>query len=89
VNILSGLWSLIKKWPVRAQAIVQAFVAWLTAFGLSWTVEQVAATLALSAVVLAFFTETAVTPTASPTIQEGTLVTVTTPEGQPDRVVTA
>jgi hypothetical protein len=39
--------------------------------------------------VLAFMTRQAVTPLENPSIPAGTVLTVTTPEGQPDRVVTA
>lgn len=88
-DLFSGVWTLIRKHPVRAQALVQAGIGTATAFGLGWTAQQVGAVMVLSAAVLAFFTEQAVTPLENPTIPEGTRVTVTTPEGEPDRVVTA
>jgi hypothetical protein len=87
-NALAGFWGLIKRWPVRAQAIVVALLALATAFGLNWTAEQVAAVIAVSASLLAFFTEAAVTPIESPTLPANTPVTVLTPAGEPNRVVT-
>lgn len=88
MNLVRGLWLLIRKHPVRAQALVQAGIGTATAFGLGWTAQQVGAVMVLSAAVLAFFTEQAVTPTANPTLPEGTAVTVTTTGGQPAEVKT-
>lgn len=79
---------LVKRNPVRAQALVQATIGVATAFGLGWTAQQVGAVMVLSAGILAFLTETAVTPIDNPTLPAGTDVTVVTPEGQPDRVAT-
>ena len=55
-------WRLIRKYPVRAQAVVVAGIAVGTAFGLGWNGVQVGAVSALSAAVLAFATEQAVSP---------------------------
>jgi hypothetical protein len=83
-----GVWSLIKKWPVRAQALIVAGIALGSAFGLGWDGAQVGAVSGFSAALLAFLTEQAVTPLSEPTLAAGTQVTVTTPAGQPDRMET-
>ena len=85
--VLRGLWALIKKWPVRAQALIVAAIALGTAFGLSWNGVQVGAVSAFTAALLAFITEQAVTPLAEPTLPTGTAVTVTTPGPTADRTV--
>jgi hypothetical protein len=82
------MWALIKKWPVRAQALIVAGIAMGTAFGLGWNGIQVGAVSGFTAAALAFATESAVTSLANPVLPEGTDVTVTTPAGQPDRAVT-
>lgn len=87
-GLLGGLWALVKKWPVRAQALIVATIALGSAFGLSWDGVQVAAVTALSAATLSFFTEQAVTPIADPTLAAGTSVTVVTPGPTPDKAVT-
>lgn len=87
-NLLRGMGLLVKRWPVRAQAVVQAMIGTATAFGLGWSAQQVGAVVVLSAVTLAFLTEQAVTPVSEPTVPSGTVVTVTTPAGQPDTSVT-
>jgi hypothetical protein len=66
VSILRGLWQLIRKYPVRAQGIFQATLGVATSFGLGWTGIQVGAVMALTAAILAFFTEQVVTPTPLP-----------------------
>ena len=66
MNILRGLWRLIRKYPVRAQAVFQASLGVATAFGLGWSGLQVGAVMALSAAVLGFLTEQVVTPTPLP-----------------------
>ncbi|HEX5012704.1 MAG TPA: hypothetical protein VFV72_01000 [Candidatus Limnocylindrales bacterium] len=88
MKLPSAIWGLVKRNPVRAQALVQAVIGVATAFGLGWTAQQVGAVMILSAGLLAFLTETAVTPVAAPVIPEGTTVTVTTPAGEDDRTVT-
>lgn len=87
-GVLRGLWMLVKRWPVRAQALIVATIAMGTAFGLGWSGLQVGAVSAFTAALLAFVTEQAVTSIASPTLPQGTDVTVTTPAGQPDRTTT-
>lgn len=86
--VFRGLWALIKKWPVRFQALIVALIALGSAFGLSWNGVQVAAVTAFSAAVLSFLTEQAVTPLAEPTLPSGTSVTVTTPGPTADQKVT-
>jgi hypothetical protein len=83
----TGVWSLIRKWPVRAQALVVAGISLGTAFGLNLDGNQVGALAAFSAAVLAFLTEQAVTPLSEPTLPAGTAVTVTTAGPTPDREV--
>lgn len=87
-GIARGLWSLVKKWPVRAQALIVAAIAVGSAFGLGWDGGQVGAVSAFTAALLAFVTEQAVTSISQPTLPEGTDVTVTTPAGQADRTTT-
>lgn len=86
--LFRGLWALIKKWPVRFQAMIVALIALGSAFGLSWDGVQVAAVTAFSAAVLSFLTEQAVTPLAEPTLASGSVVTVTTPGPVADQKVT-
>ena len=86
--LVGGVWSLIKRWPVRAQAVIVASIAMGSAFGLGWDGAQVGAVSAFSAALLAFITEQAVTPTSEPTIASGTAITVTTPGPIADRTVT-
>lgn len=85
-DIPASFWRLIKRNPVRAQAVVQVAIGTATAFGLGWSGVQVAQVVALSAVLLAFLTESAVTPLDNPTLPAGTRVTVSTAEGEPNRV---
>lgn len=84
-SIWDGIAGRINRHPVRAQALVQAIIGVATAFGLNWDVVQVAAVMVLSASVLAFLTEQAVTPTASPVLEMGTVIR--TPDGR-EAVVT-
>lgn len=87
-RLLGGFWSLVKRYPVRAQAVVQASLGTATAFGLHWDGGQVGSVVTLSAVILAFLTEQAVTPVSEPTLPAGTAVTVTTPGPTPNSTVT-
>jgi len=86
-NAFRGFGILIKRWPVRFQAVIVASIALGSAFGLSWDGAQVGAVSAFTAAVLAFFTEQAVTPVSEPTVPTGTIVTVTTPGNTPDAAV--
>lgn len=87
-NLLRGFGILVKKWPVRFQALIVAGIALGSAFGLSWDGAQVGAVSAFSAALLAFLTEQAVTPVSEPTLPSGTAVTVTTVGPKPDTTVT-
>jgi hypothetical protein len=87
-RIALALWSLVKRWPVRAQALIVSGVALGTAFGLQLDGSQVGALSAFTAALLAFLTEQAVTPISDPTLPAGTAVTVTTPGPTPDRQAT-
>jgi len=87
-RLVGALWSLVKKWPVRAQALIVASIALGTAFGLGWNGAQVGAVAAFTAALLAFLTEQAVTPISEPTLAAGTSVTVVTPGPTPNRTET-
>jgi len=87
-NALRALGKLVKRYPVRAQAIVQAAIGTATAFGLGWSAQQVGAVVVLSAVTLAFLTEQAVTPVSEPSLPAGTSVNVVNPGTTPDSTVT-
>jgi hypothetical protein len=54
--------SFIRSEPVAAQAVVQAGLALVCAFGAHLTVEQIGATLAFSAAVLGLITRQLVSP---------------------------
>lgn len=85
-NAIGAVWNLILREPVYSQGFVVALIATGTSFGLGWNGAQVGAVSALSAALLSLLTRQAVTPVASPTLPTGTSVTVTTPEGEPNRV---
>lgn len=87
-RLVGGLWSLIKRWPVRAQALIVASIAMGSSFGLGWDGVQVGAVSAFTAALLAFLTEQAVTPISEPTLAAGTSVTVVTPGPTPNRTET-
>ena len=76
----------------REPAAIAAFLAIAVnlaiTFGLKLTVEQVALVNALVVGGLALLVRQNVTPTANPTVPEGTKVTVSTGAGVPDKVVT-
>ena len=76
----------------REPAAIAAFIAiainlGLT-FGLKLTAEQVALVNTLVVAGLGLIVRQAVTPTAQPTLKQGTAVTVETPAGQANKVVT-
>jgi hypothetical protein len=82
---VAWLWTKIKRYPQRAQAVVVAGIGLGTAFGLGWDGIQVGATAAFTATILAFVTEQNVTPTSDPVLDEGTLLR--TPDGRTAVVV--
>ena len=87
-NVVGSVWNLVLREPVYTQAFVVATIATGTAFGLGWNGAQVGAVSALSAAFLSLLTRQAVTPVVDPTLPVNTTVTVTTPEGEPNKVVT-
>ena len=87
-NYIRGFGTLVKKWPVRFQALIVAGIALGSAFGLQWNGAQVGAVSAFTAALLAFLTEQAVTPVSEPTLPSGTPVTVITPGPAPNPTVT-
>lgn len=82
-SLVNALWRLIKRYPVRAQALIVAAIATGTAFGLGWDGVQVGAVAAFTAALLALVTEQVVTPVAAPTLPLGTPVTVAGTGDQP------
>lgn len=87
-SVLGAVWQRILEEPVYTQVLVVSSIALGTAFGLGWNGVQVGAVTALSAAFLSWLTRKTVTPIANPTLPVNTAVTVTTPEGTPDKVVT-
>jgi hypothetical protein len=87
-SVLASIWQRILDEPVYTQALVVATIALGTAFGLGWNGAQVGAVSAVSAALLSWLTRSAVTPVQSPTLPMNTAVTVVTPEGEPNKVVT-
>jgi hypothetical protein len=74
MNLLRGFWKLVKKYPVRAQGVIVAGVAAASAFGLGWNGAQVGAVTGLTAAILSFATESAVTSMAEPNLAVGSPV---------------
>ncbi len=76
----------------REPAAIAAFIAIVVnlaiSFGLNLTTEQIALINTLVVAGLALLVRQNVTPTSNPTLAEGTKVTVATPAGTPDKVVT-
>lgn len=65
LNVLgTRIWDRIQDEPVATQAIIVAAIAVATAFGLSWTADQVAAVTGFTALFLGWLTRKTVTPTA-------------------------
>jgi hypothetical protein len=87
-NVLAAAWQRVLEEPVYTQGLVVASIATGTAFGLGWNGLQVGAVSALSAAFLSWLTRRFVTPVVKPELPQGAAVTVTTPEGEPNRVAT-
>jgi len=83
-TILDGIWSRITGEPTMVLALVQAVIVLGISFGLSLTVEQTAAILAITAVVLGLITRSVVTPVGSPALPVGTVVEVIQPGATPN-----
>jgi uncharacterized membrane protein len=73
--------------PVAIAAVIAILVNLAVSFGLKLTVEQIALINAAVVGILALIARTVVTPTAAPSIPQGTSVNVITPAGQPDKTV--
>ena len=80
------------KDPALIVGLVRAILIFAISFGVAITQEQQDATLMLVGSVLAVVslvltgvTMSKTTPVANPTLPEGTVVEVVTPEGQPNR----
>ena len=72
MNPLAWLWNQIKAEPVAFVAVVQSVLALMLTFGLRLTIEQTGAIIAVTQVVLAFFTRRAVTANVNLLPQPGT-----------------
>jgi hypothetical protein len=82
--------------PALIVGLVRATLILLVSFGFALTQEQqdsllmfVGALLAVLSVVLTAVTVKLTTPKANPSVLEGTIVNVVTPEGEPNRTVVA
>jgi hypothetical protein len=60
------LWKLICQQPVYCQGVIQAIIALAVSFGLGLTSGQIGSLTAATAAILAFVTQTQVTPIANP-----------------------
>jgi len=63
---MASLWKLVRQQPVYCQGVIQAIIALAVSFGLSLSIEQVGSLTAVTAAVLAFVTQTQVTPIVNP-----------------------
>src|SRR5262249_54454911 len=61
-SLWASLWKLVRQQPVYCQGVIQAIIALAVSFGLSLSIEQVGSLTAVTAAVLAFVTQTQVTP---------------------------
>jgi hypothetical protein len=68
---MAALWSLVRQQPVYSQGVIQAIIALAVSFGLQLTSGQVGALTAATAAVLAFLTQTQVTPIVNPKDSDG------------------
>lgn len=74
--------------PAAIAAVVSIAINLAITFGLGLSVEQVALVNALVVAGLGLIVRQSVTPTGAPVLPEGTEVTVETPAGQENKVVT-
>lgn len=77
----------IKRQPVRIAALAAIVINLAVSFGLALTADQVALLNALIVTLLGILVPGFVTPTAAPTLPQGTVVEVITPAGQPNESV--
>jgi hypothetical protein len=82
--LLLNVWDRIKSEPVLVTTLVGSVLSLLVVFGVPISDEQKTAVVVAVAAVLALFARSQVTPTSNPTLDQGTVVKVTTPKGQPD-----
>ena len=82
--------------PALLVGLIRAVLILLITFGVAVTqaqqdsiLELVGAVLAVMSLVLTGVTLQKTTPTANPSVPEGTIVNVITPEGQPNRTTVA
>ena len=68
---MAGLWKLVRQQPVYCQGLIQAIIALAVAFGASLSSGQVGALAAVTAAILAFVTQTQVTPIVNPKDNDG------------------
>ena len=61
-DFLAWVQGMLQSEPVLTLAVVQAGIAMLVGFGLDWTAEQVALTVAFSAALLGWLARREVTP---------------------------
>lgn len=91
MSYIRSIVTLAKRDPIRTFAVIRSGIALVLAFWPGLVTEgQTAAILAFGAVW--FMVDEGVrqstTPTAAPRLDEGTQVTVITPEGEPNRMET-
>lgn len=70
--------------PAAIAAVIAILINLAVTFGLQLTAEQIALINALAVGILGLIVRQVVTPTSHPTLDQGTVVNVTTPAGQPD-----
>lgn len=63
---MSWLWTLVRQQPVYCQGVIQAIIALAVSFGLGLTSGQIGSLTAATAAILAFVTQTQVTPIVNP-----------------------
>jgi hypothetical protein len=68
---MAGLWKMVRQQPVFCQGVIQAIIALAVSFGASLTSGQVGALNAATAAILAFVTQTQVTPIVNPRDNDG------------------
>lgn len=85
---MSALWERIKAQPILVTTLVQTILILVVSFGLKVSPEQTAAIIAVTGALLAIVAASGSTPVSAPTLPSGSVVTVTTPAGQPNEVKT-
>ena len=63
---MAWLWKLVRQQPVYCQGVIQAVIALAISFGATLSSGQVGALTAVTAAILAFLTQTQVTPIVNP-----------------------